>query len=86
MTDHTPKDKKYFTTSKSEDEQFFNYKKSLEEYKRGGDLPPTAEQALKDKAEKFEIITPFIRDGQVATLEQLMLNEEESPISQEEFE
>jgi hypothetical protein len=32
VTDHTPKDKKYFTLNKSEDEKFYNYKKSLEDY------------------------------------------------------
>lgn len=32
LTDHTPKEKKYFTLNKEEDEKFFKYKKSLEEY------------------------------------------------------
>lgn len=32
VTDHTPKDKKYFTLNNSEDEHFYRYKKSLEEY------------------------------------------------------
>ena len=38
VTDHEPKDKKYFTLNKSEDEHFFNYKKSLEEYTKSEKL------------------------------------------------
>ena len=32
VTDHTPKDKKFFTINKNEDEQFYKYKKALAEY------------------------------------------------------
>ena len=32
ITNHEPKVKKYFTTNKNEDEDFYRYKKSLEEY------------------------------------------------------
>lgn len=32
VTDHTPKDKKYFTTNAKEDEEFYRYKQSLAEY------------------------------------------------------
>lgn len=32
LTDHTPKDKKYHTNSEEEDEQFFKYKQSVQDY------------------------------------------------------
>jgi hypothetical protein len=32
VTDHQPKTKKYFTTSKKEDEEFFRYNQALHEY------------------------------------------------------
>lgn len=39
VTDHQPKPKKYFTISKSEDELFFKYKQSLDEYNKEKSLP-----------------------------------------------
>ena len=35
VTNHEPKDKKYVTISAKEDQEFYRYKKSVEEYNNG---------------------------------------------------
>jgi len=45
VTDRTPKPKKYSTTSKEDDEDFFNYQKSLEEYHKSTETIVEAEPA-----------------------------------------
>jgi hypothetical protein len=44
VTDHTPKDKKFFTTSKDEDEEFYRYKKSLAQYNADVKLAKTKKE------------------------------------------
>lgn len=39
VTDHTPKQKKYITTSESEDEQFFQIQKAIDEYNKDATAP-----------------------------------------------
>lgn len=48
VTDHTPKPKKYLTLNKNEDQDFFNYKKSLQEYNKVKSLP------IDKSKEKYE--------------------------------
>jgi hypothetical protein len=45
ITNHEPRDKKFATTSQEDDQQFFNYQRSLQEYQNAPGL--TAATALK---------------------------------------
>ena len=49
VTDHTPRDKKYFTLNKKEDEDFFKYTQSLKEYNTVKELPRSESKSQYEK-------------------------------------
>lgn len=60
VTNHEPKQKKYHTTNKKEDEEFFRYKKSLEEYnKKVEPLPGTKKERYEKGSLLQRILDPL---------------------------
>lgn len=57
MTDHKPKQKKFLTANKQEDEEFFRYKQALQEYQN---TPSLAAPPKKSKFEKGSLLQKIL--------------------------